>query len=247
MKAPLNTPMKTTTRRRFLTRAGRSTLAGLMLGLPKGWAGSVYADDSPETTTVRFGIIALTDCSSIVMAHELGLFKKYGIESTISKEASWAVIRDRLSLGENQATHLLLGIPYASTMGLQGSPVKPMVIPMYLNRNGQASCRRRLPHFSGSPQRGVDHRAANRAGHLRAHRREVLVATGGDHDGDRDLRVGRRGERGIPTVGLDILRIGPVLGGTGLGRDLQVRPLTGTRRVGFRRDHQVAQDGRVRG
>src|SRR4030095_9473678 len=76
--------------------------------------------------------------SSIVMAHELGLFKKHGIESTISKEASWAVIRDRLTLGENQATHMLLGIPYASTMGLQGAPVKPMIIPFYLNRNGQA-------------------------------------------------------------------------------------------------------------
>ena len=87
---------------------------------------------------MRFGIIALTDCSSIVMAHELGLFKKHGIESTISKEASWAVIRDRLTLGENQASHILLGIPYAATMGLQGSPVKPMIIPMYLNRNGQA-------------------------------------------------------------------------------------------------------------
>ena len=76
--------------------------------------------------------------ASIVMAHELRLFKKYGIESTISKEASWAVIRDRLTLGENQATHILLGMPYASTMGLLGSPVKPMIIPFYLNRNGQA-------------------------------------------------------------------------------------------------------------
>ena len=37
---------------------------------------------------MRFGIIALTDCSSIVMAHELGLFKKHGIESTISTKAS---------------------------------------------------------------------------------------------------------------------------------------------------------------
>jgi nitrate/nitrite transport system substrate-binding protein len=72
------------------------------------------------------------------MAHELGLFKKYGIESTISKEASWAVIRDRLTIGENQATHLLLGTAYAMTMGLQGSPQKPAIIPMYLNRNGQA-------------------------------------------------------------------------------------------------------------
>src|ERR1043166_5540656 len=116
----------------------RSALRGLMAGLPAGWVGGAYADDSPETKSVRFGIIALTDCSSIVMAHELALFKKYGIDSVVSKEASWAVIRDKLSLGENHATHMLIGMPLASTMGLAGSPVKPMVIPWLLNRNGQA-------------------------------------------------------------------------------------------------------------
>src|SRR5881628_539419 len=125
-------------RRTFLKRAGRSTAAGLMLGLPKGWMGTAYADDSPEVKTMRFGIIALTDCSPIVMAHELGHFKKFGIDSIISKEASWAVIRDKLSIGDNQATHMLIGMPLASTMGLAGSPVKPMVIPWVLNRNGQA-------------------------------------------------------------------------------------------------------------
>ena len=78
-----------------------------------GWVGSVYADDSPETKTIRFGIIALTDCAPIVMAHELGYFKQFGIESTISKEASWAVIRDKLSIGENHATHMLIGMPIA--------------------------------------------------------------------------------------------------------------------------------------
>src|SRR4030095_7453637 len=76
--------------------------------------------------------------SRIVMAHELGFFKRCGIESTSSKEASWAVIRDKLSIGENQATHMLIGMPFASTMGLAGSPGKPMVIPWWLNRNGQA-------------------------------------------------------------------------------------------------------------
>src|SRR5262245_12447381 len=113
-------------------------VAALLSGLPAGWRGAAYASDAPEAPKVRIGIIALTDCSSIVMAHELGLFKKHGIESTISKEASWAVIRDRLTLGENQATHLLIGTAYAMTMGLQGSPQKPTIIPMYLNRNGQA-------------------------------------------------------------------------------------------------------------
>ena len=125
-------------RRTFLKTAGTSPPACLMAGLPQGWAGGAYADDSPETPTMRFGIIALTDCAPIVMAHELGFFKKFGIDSVVSKEASWAVIRDKLSLGENQATHMLIGMPLASTMGLAGSPVKPMVIPWLLNRNGQA-------------------------------------------------------------------------------------------------------------
>ena len=123
------------TRREFLRT---TTTAALLAGVPAGWAGGVYAGDGPETPKVRIGIIALTDCSSLVMAHELGLFKKHGIESTISKEASWAVIRDRLTLGENQATHLLVGTAYAMTMGLQGSPQKPTIVPLYLNRNGQA-------------------------------------------------------------------------------------------------------------
>src|SRR5919106_2991736 len=126
-------------RRTFLKKtAGVSAMASLMSGLPAGWVGSVYADDSPETKAMRFGMIALTDCAPIVMAHELGYFKKFGIDSVVSKEASWAVIRDKMNLGENQATHMLIGMPFASTMGLLGSPVKPMVIPWMLNRNGQA-------------------------------------------------------------------------------------------------------------
>jgi hypothetical protein len=116
----------------------RTALAGLLAGVPKGWMGTAYASDAPESPKMRFGMIALTDCSPIIMAHELGYFKKFGIESVVSKEASWAVIRDKVNLGENQATHMLIGMPFASTMGLLGSPVRPMVIPWLLNRNGQA-------------------------------------------------------------------------------------------------------------
>src|SRR6266581_939992 len=126
-------------RRAFLSTAGKGLgLTTLFGGVPQGWVGSVYASDAPETSRMRFGMIALTDCSPIVIAHEKGLFKKYGIESTVAKGANWAAIRDSLSSGDNQGTHMLLGMPIASTMGLLGSPKKPMIIPWLLNRNGQA-------------------------------------------------------------------------------------------------------------
>ena len=126
-------------RREFLGKAVKgATLTSLFAGLPSGWVGSAFGSDAPETSTIKFGMIALTDCSPIVIAHEKGFFKKYGIDSTVLKGANWAAIRDNLSSGVIQGTHMLIGMPIASTMGLAGSPKKPMIIPWLLNRNGQA-------------------------------------------------------------------------------------------------------------
>jgi len=138
---PTNTPHSThLSRRGFLARG--AALAGTAavfasLGNSSWAATAAEASEAPETPDVKFGIIALTDCSPIVIAHEKGFFKKYGIRSKISKEANWAVIRDRLTTGDNQASHMLLGMPYASTMGLMNSPKKPLVYAWLLNRNGQ--------------------------------------------------------------------------------------------------------------
>lgn len=128
-------------RRRWIAQAAAGTGAAALwsaLG-SRAWAATAAAaSDAPEAPNVNFGIIALTDCSPIVIAHEKGLFKKYGINSTVTKGANWAAIRDNLSSGSIQATHMLIGMPLASTMGLAGSPKKPMVIPWLMNRNGQA-------------------------------------------------------------------------------------------------------------
>ena len=132
-------PSSELTRREFLGKAGRGlTLSTLFAGLPRAWAGSAQTSDAPETTKLRCGIIALTDCSPFVIGVEKGFFKKYGLDVTIAKGANWAAIRDSLSTGDNQFTHMLAGMPIASTMGLLGSPRKPMIIPWLINRNGQA-------------------------------------------------------------------------------------------------------------
>src|SRR5262245_37469793 len=139
--SPLNPADLSFNRRQFLRRAAAGAGAAALwsaLGRRAWAATAASASDTPETPNINFGMIALTDCSPIVIAHEKGFFKKYGINSTITKGANWAAIRDNLSTGSIQATHMLIGMPLASTMGLAGSPKKPMVIPWMINRNGQA-------------------------------------------------------------------------------------------------------------
>lgn len=140
--------MNPLTRRRFVGTAAGLGVAALLPACNKSEASvsatpvpsshSAALSSKPEVSDLRFGIIALTDCSPIVIAHEKGLFKKYGINSTVVKGASWAAIRDSLSNGDIHATHMLIGMPIASTMGLLGAPKKAMIAPWLLNRNGQA-------------------------------------------------------------------------------------------------------------
>lgn len=100
-------------------------------------ASSDGAFGKPEKTDLTIGFIPLTDCASVVMASELGLFKKYGLNVTVSKEASWAAVRDKLILGQLDAAHVLYGLVYGAHLGI-GSQKKDMAILMGLNHNGQA-------------------------------------------------------------------------------------------------------------
>jgi nitrate/nitrite transport system substrate-binding protein len=140
--------IKGVSRRRFLSTSVTGLAGAALLGgcdsktaappVSGPTPGTQSPNDGPEVKDLKFGMIALTDCSPIVIAHEKGYFKKYGINSTVSKGASWAAIRDSLMNGDIQATHMLTGMPIASTMGLLGSPKRPMIIPWILNRNGQS-------------------------------------------------------------------------------------------------------------
>ena len=129
-----------TSRRTFLK--GVSMVAGgaVMMSAVPGWLRSTAwaaGSDKPEKTDLTIGFIPLTDCASVVMAHELGLYKKYGLNVTVSKEASWAAVRDKLVHGELDAAHVLYGLVYGLQLGI-GGPQKNMAVLMNLNYNGQA-------------------------------------------------------------------------------------------------------------
>ena len=91
-----------------------------------------------QSDPVRLGFIPLTDCSPIVMAKELGLFKKYGVEVVVTKESSWANVRDKILTGELDGAHCLYSMPFSVYTGVGGKAGSEMKIAMMLNVNGQA-------------------------------------------------------------------------------------------------------------
>jgi nitrate/nitrite transport system substrate-binding protein len=91
-----------------------------------------------EKKTYKLGFIPLTDCASLVMAKELGLFEKYGVNVDVTKEASWANVRDKILTGELTGAHCLFGMPFSVYTGIGGKAGSEMKIAMIINNNGQA-------------------------------------------------------------------------------------------------------------
>jgi nitrate/nitrite transport system substrate-binding protein len=99
-------------------------------------AGSL--NPKPAGEVIKIGFIPLTDCAPIVMAKELGLFEKYGVNVEVTKEASWANVRDKLLTGELDGAHCLFSMPFSVYTGVGGKAGSEMKIAMVLNNNGQA-------------------------------------------------------------------------------------------------------------
>ena len=86
---------------------------------------------------LRLGFVPLTDCAPLVMAQELGLFKKFGLRVQLSRELGWATLRDKIVHGELDAAHALAAMPLAATLGL-GSVACECLTALVLNLNGNA-------------------------------------------------------------------------------------------------------------
>lgn len=91
----------------------------------------------PEKPELRLGFIPLTDCCVLIAAKEMGYFEKYGLDVTLSKEASWANIRDKVCVGALDGAHMLAGMPVATTLGL-GFSKKHLVTAFSMGLNGNA-------------------------------------------------------------------------------------------------------------
>ncbi len=102
----------------------------------KVWGGT-DAGGAPEVSTVHAGIIPLLDCAPLVVAAEFGFAEKYNLRLEISREQSWASIRDKVTIGHLDCAHMLGPMVIASTLGI-GHVRTPLIAPMALGLNGNA-------------------------------------------------------------------------------------------------------------
>jgi nitrate/nitrite transport system substrate-binding protein len=90
-----------------------------------------------EKTEVSLGLIPLTDCAPLAIAQEKGFFRQFGLKVSLSREPSWANIRDKVCFGLLDGAHMLAGMPLAATLGAEAFRV-PMVTGLSLSLNGNA-------------------------------------------------------------------------------------------------------------
>jgi bicarbonate transport system substrate-binding protein len=135
-------------RRKFILTAGVSASAMLLkgcLGNPPEPGGAAQAkqvetvkltpETTPETTTVSLGYVPIVEAAPLIIAQELGFFKRWGMTNVkLSKQASWGSMRDNTEIGASgggvDGGQYQMPMPHLITEGLITKGNKP--IPMYV-------------------------------------------------------------------------------------------------------------------
>ncbi len=152
---------------------------------------------------LHLGFVPLCDAAGLIVAQAKGFFAAQGLEVELSREASWATIRDKLAVGALDGAQMLAPMAIAQTLGLGCDPVE-ITAPLALGRGAAAvTMARRLelgPDFAAGLAELVDKRREIDASPLTfsvvfpysAHNyllREWLSRAGIDPDGDVRLTV----------------------------------------------------------
>lgn len=85
----------------------------------------------------RLGFVPLTDCAPIAVAQETGIFARYGLDVSLSREMGWASVRDKIFYGSLDAAQSIAGVAFALGMGFSELRCD-VVVPMILNLHGNA-------------------------------------------------------------------------------------------------------------
>ena len=89
------------------------------------------------SATLKLGFIPLNDAAPLIVAKTMGFFEDEGLDVELSREASWATVRDKVAVGALDGAHMLAPLAIAASLGVGGEKTA-LIVPMALNLNGSA-------------------------------------------------------------------------------------------------------------
>ena len=89
-------------------------------------------------TTIRIGFVPLNDAAPMLMAQEMDLFRKNGLEVKLSRELGWASVRDKVITGELDGAHSIIGLPLCPMVVGQRNQTLPVIAPLITSLQGNA-------------------------------------------------------------------------------------------------------------
>jgi nitrate/nitrite transport system substrate-binding protein len=105
----------------------------------ESWQGEPLVDPaSLEKPNLKVGFVPVNDCAPFAIAWEKGLFHKYGLNVTLSRESSWANSRDGLIFGRLDAAPVVSGAVTNARTGAEGAQHFPLCAAMTIHRHGNA-------------------------------------------------------------------------------------------------------------
>ena len=91
----------------------------------------------PEKSELTIGFIDITCATPLCVAHNSGFFRENGLDVELVRTPSWAVIQERLTGGDYEASHVLTPQPLGLTLGVSAAP-QPTALSLVQNTNGQS-------------------------------------------------------------------------------------------------------------
>ncbi len=84
---------------------------------------------------LRLGFVPLNDAAALIVARDKGYFADEGLSVELSREASWATVRDKVAVGALDGAHMLAPLALAMALGA-GCEATAMIAPFVLNFGG---------------------------------------------------------------------------------------------------------------
>lgn len=133
-----------------------------------------------EKNQLGIGYLRLTDSAPLIMAQELGLYEKYGLQVELRQEVSWANVRDKLVAGMLDAAQILSPMPLATSLGAGGMRAE-VITGLALSLNGNAitvsqSLAGELAAYGSDPAERAKSSALAVAQYLRGGKRQITLA-----------------------------------------------------------------------